>query len=1030
MLAATFMLTVTAFLLVSSAAFTAADAEDDITYIDENGTQRTHNDVTIIDGSYFADFADTLYILNDLGESGGWYLVRGTFVLNDTIFVCGEVHLILENDCDLSINGSRGHAGIDVSRTNSLTIYGQPDAVGKTTGTVVAKAGVYNAAGIGGGYIGSGGIITINGGAVTATGGSSAAGIGGGYIGSGGIITINGGAVTATGGSFAAGIGGGENGSGGTITINGGTVKAEGGSGAGIGGGEGGPGGNITINGGDVTANGAGGAGIGCGNYSSGGNITITGGTVKATGGSLAAGIGGGSGGSGGTITVTGGDVTASSRYGAGIGGGYKGSGGNITITGGTVKATGGSSAAGIGGGYYGSGGNITINGGDVTAAGGSFAAGIGGGYYGSGGNITINGGTVTADGGMSGAGIGGGENGSGGTITINGGTVNAEGGAFGAGIGGGENGSGGTITINGGDVTANGAGGAGIGGGYIGSGGNITITGGDVTAVGDFYAAGIGGGTGGASGDILIYGESTKVTVKAGLGAQFIGCGAVGDPVGNVFVILNYENLTDTDGQPVGNKVMFTAFLQTAAGVVTATLPFPFDTAGPDGNGKIDLIWGLGPDALTNPPSEALSVITSFTNQTVDFALDGYSNSTQHRTGDQLIAADASVDFFNRSYFEVTVNVTGPGSVELSDAGAVYGTVTESTGRVFKVQGNVGEIFLTATADTGYELKTFIVNGIDMKGNTLTVPMDSDKSVTAVFVIKQTEEPEEPEEPEGPDGPEPKKYTITAASDSGSTISPAGKMSVSKGSDHTFVFSVKDGYVISAVAVNGKNLTLQQIGLGSYTFFNVIMDCTIEVKSEKAKNVLIIDIVEGKGHAEYSLNGGPFMTYYSAVALPDHADIVLRAYADDGYGFKVWMNGTETFRSAGISLYDITASVHLDLYFADGDDYRIGDKADDDNDSFPWWAILLLIAGLLLLLILFRRRKYDVVKAEGPASVIGEDKVRRKSAYSFLVEGGAGSVSYRIGGSETWKTLSPDADGEYLIPKGEITDNVTIVCR
>ena len=95
------------------------------------------------------------------------------------------------------------------------------------------------AAGIGGGYGGSGGTITIHGGKVKANGGDAAAGIGGGRRGSGGddhhprrqchrnrrtmmqpesaadvmasggTVTIHGGSVTATGGDSAAGIGGG-----------------------------------------------------------------------------------------------------------------------------------------------------------------------------------------------------------------------------------------------------------------------------------------------------------------------------------------------------------------------------------------------------------------------------------------------------------------------------------------------------------------------------------------------------------------------------------------------------------------------------------------------------------------------------------------------------------------------------------------------------------------------------------------------------------------------------------------------------
>ena len=70
--------------------------------------------------------------------------------------------------------------------------------------------------------------LTISGsGSLTATGGPKAAGIGSGYSGSCGDITINGGTVSATGGDFAAGIGCGDSGSCGKITISGGTITAK-----------------------------------------------------------------------------------------------------------------------------------------------------------------------------------------------------------------------------------------------------------------------------------------------------------------------------------------------------------------------------------------------------------------------------------------------------------------------------------------------------------------------------------------------------------------------------------------------------------------------------------------------------------------------------------------------------------------------------------------------------------------------------------------------------------------------------------
>ena len=182
----------------------------------------------------------------------GWYVLEGTFTYNGTITVSGDVNLILEDGCNVTVNGV--NAGIEVEGSNSLTIYGQ-------TGTgILTVYGNNGGAGIGG-----------NGFSDPSITGSDA-----------GTITINGGNVKATGGGGAAG----------TITINGGVIVANGsyaannqsaGAGAGIGGGGGtevnpnantsigGAGGTIIINGGDITANGgseannSGAAGIGGG---------------------------------------------------------------------------------------------------------------------------------------------------------------------------------------------------------------------------------------------------------------------------------------------------------------------------------------------------------------------------------------------------------------------------------------------------------------------------------------------------------------------------------------------------------------------------------------------------------------------------------------------------------------------------------------------------------------------------------------------------------------------------------------------
>ena len=306
--------------------------QEDVYYIDptEEQTEQTCDSATVVTES------DRSWGLDDNAEH--WYVVNGNVTIDRRVTVNGNVHLILADGCNLTVNG-----GINVSEGNSLTIYAQ--SAGEGMGKLITTGSV-SVAGIGGiWFYGAdsanctSGTITINGGMVKATGGDSSAGIGGSSSGgTGGTITINGGTVTATGGVNSAGIGG----DGGSITINSGTVTATGGSGgAGIGSGrESSAGGTITINGGHVTANGSQGsqqyysAGIGGGFKGAGGSITINGGVVEAHGGWT--GIGSGEQASAEStcgVTVKGGVVTATGDNSAGIGGTFStGNNGNAVI--------------------------------------------------------------------------------------------------------------------------------------------------------------------------------------------------------------------------------------------------------------------------------------------------------------------------------------------------------------------------------------------------------------------------------------------------------------------------------------------------------------------------------------------------------------------------------------------------------------------------------------------------------------------------------------------------------------------------
>ena len=97
--------------------------------------------------------------------STGWYIATGSVTIPSTVTVSGEVKLILEDGCSLTVNGSSSKAGINVPPGASLTIYAQANGTGSLTAT-----GGSDGAGIGGNSGAACGSVTIYGGNVKRTG--------------------------------------------------------------------------------------------------------------------------------------------------------------------------------------------------------------------------------------------------------------------------------------------------------------------------------------------------------------------------------------------------------------------------------------------------------------------------------------------------------------------------------------------------------------------------------------------------------------------------------------------------------------------------------------------------------------------------------------------------------------------------------------------------------------------------------------------------------------------------------------------
>ena len=198
---------------VTNNTFTMPDSDVTVSAVFQTRTV----EVTYIDLDSGAKTVTATRIAGDEIELvSGWYAVTENVTDNNRIRVSRAASLILCDGAKLTAPN-----GINVTGSNSLTIYGQNGGTGTLTINGVEKGN----AGIGSDERQNCGTVVINGGTVSVLG--FEAGIGGGDGGDGGIVTINDGTVTAIGsiGSAAIGSGdrddnGGRGGSGGVITIN------------------------------------------------------------------------------------------------------------------------------------------------------------------------------------------------------------------------------------------------------------------------------------------------------------------------------------------------------------------------------------------------------------------------------------------------------------------------------------------------------------------------------------------------------------------------------------------------------------------------------------------------------------------------------------------------------------------------------------------------------------------------------------------------------------------------------------------
>jgi hypothetical protein len=203
------------------------------------------------------------------------------------------------------------------------------------------------------------------------------------------------------------------------------------------------------------------------------------------------------------------------------------------------------------------------------------------------------------------------------------------------------------------------------------------------------------------------------------------------------------------------------------------------------------------------------------------------------------------------------------------------------------------------------------------------------------------------------------KDYYITATADDRTSISPDGKKTYPGGSDAKFTFTAKDGSFIGAVIVDGVYQPQSVIDQGFYVFRDVNANHVIEVKSRDPRTgmTLKITVAEGKGHAEYSVNGGDFAKYTSPVALLESSVVTVRAVADKGYEFEMWMDGGVEITSweTVFNMSSRGANVDISVYFSSSDD-----SGWSGSDFLLTYGTLIILILLVVIVLFFLLRKKD----------------------------------------------------------------------
>ena len=294
-------------------------------------------------------------------------------------------------------------------------------------------------------------------------------------------------------------------------------------------------------------------------------------------------------------------------------------------------------------------------------------------------------------------------------------------------------------------------------------------------------------------------------------------------------------------------------------------------------------------------------------------------------------------------------------------------------------------------------------------------------------------------------------KYSITATSDLGSTISPSGAVSVEQGDNAVFSFVAKDGYALTSVSINGT-IHDDLIDAGSYTFTNVQRNHAIAVTSEEITTIILtVNTSGGSGSISFSIDGGDILPYTSPLEVVIGSTVTLYASGTEDSGFNNWVVAGEEIDSSTMVLV-IEGSITITAVFGAP---AIGSKLSPEVETVALVAVTAANVVIIIALLISALENLGFISADegwnrfisikktfkiiamiigigaavGAVTLVGSRRVKKGGDYVFELKvnnqvlddiaADAYHVEYRAEGSEEWIQLN-DELGKFTIPNVE----------